>query len=136
MKQLKNRVAVVTGGASGIGRAIAERFAANGMKVVIADIEPSPREETVKALRSTGAEVVGMHCDVANAASVANVAHQVDSTLRSGAHPMQQCRRPAWHFWASDLGKTTLGVGMGSGRQSVGGDPWHPQFRAAHAPAW
>jgi hypothetical protein len=67
MKQLNHRVAVVTGGASGIGRGMAEQFAANGMKVMIADIEAGPREETVEALRATGAEVVGIHCDVASA---------------------------------------------------------------------
>jgi NAD(P)-dependent dehydrogenase (short-subunit alcohol dehydrogenase family) len=77
MKQLNHRVAVVTGGASGIGRGMAEQFAANGMKVMIADIEAGPREETVEALRATGAEVVGIHCDVASAESVANVAKRV-----------------------------------------------------------
>ena len=39
MKDLNGKVAVVTGGASGIGRAMAERFAAEGMKLVLADIE-------------------------------------------------------------------------------------------------
>ena len=39
MKEFRGRVAVVTGAASGIGRAMAERFAAEGMRVVLADIE-------------------------------------------------------------------------------------------------
>ena len=42
MQEFKEKVAVVTGGASGIGRAMADRFAAAGMKVVLADIDPSP----------------------------------------------------------------------------------------------
>ncbi len=39
MKDLEGKVAVITGGASGIGRAVAERAAAEGMKIVLADIE-------------------------------------------------------------------------------------------------
>ena len=39
MKDFKDKVAVVTGGASGIGRGMAERFGAEGMKVVLADVE-------------------------------------------------------------------------------------------------
>jgi NAD(P)-dependent dehydrogenase (short-subunit alcohol dehydrogenase family) len=42
MEQFEGRVAVVTGAASGIGKALAERFAAEGMKVVLADVEPEP----------------------------------------------------------------------------------------------
>ena len=43
MRELKDRVAVVTGAASGIGYAMAERFAAEGMKVVLADVEDAAR---------------------------------------------------------------------------------------------
>ena len=39
MKELKGKVAVITGSASGMGRAVAERFAQEGMKVVLADVE-------------------------------------------------------------------------------------------------
>ena len=42
MRELRNKVAVVTGAASGIGRAMAESFAAQGMRLVLADIEERP----------------------------------------------------------------------------------------------
>jgi NAD(P)-dependent dehydrogenase (short-subunit alcohol dehydrogenase family) len=70
MQDLTGRVAVVTGGASGIGRGMAEAFAARGMKIVIADIETEPLEATTAALREAGAEILGVRCDVADPASV------------------------------------------------------------------
>ena len=53
MDEFEGKVAVVTGGASGIGAAMAAAFAARGMKLVLADIEPGPLEETAHALRGT-----------------------------------------------------------------------------------
>jgi NAD(P)-dependent dehydrogenase (short-subunit alcohol dehydrogenase family) len=72
MRDLEGKVAVVTGGASGIGRAMAARFAADGMQVVIADVEAA-------ALASTAAElgVVGIRTDVADVASVQALADHV-----------------------------------------------------------
>jgi NAD(P)-dependent dehydrogenase (short-subunit alcohol dehydrogenase family) len=70
MRDLTGRVAVVTGGASGIGRGMAEAFAARGMKIVLADIEEEPLEASVRALRNLGAEAHGVRCDVSDAASV------------------------------------------------------------------
>ncbi len=64
IKELRNRVAVVTGGASGIGFALAQRFTAEGMKVVIADIEEQPLQEAVAALGADGAQVHGVRTDV------------------------------------------------------------------------
>ena len=48
MERLQGRVAVVTGAASGIGRALADKFASEGMKVVLADVEEAPLAATAK----------------------------------------------------------------------------------------
>lgn len=64
MKDFKGKVAVVTGAASGIGRATATRFAEEGMKVVMADIEETALEDAVKSLSNAGHEVVGVPTDV------------------------------------------------------------------------
>jgi NAD(P)-dependent dehydrogenase (short-subunit alcohol dehydrogenase family) len=76
MKQFRDRVAVVTGGASGIGFATAERLAAEGMKVVIADIEPGALEAAVKKLETGGATVLGVRTDVSKAEEVERLAQR------------------------------------------------------------
>ena len=70
MDALTGRVAVVTGGASGIGRAVAQAFAAEGMRVVVADIEQPPLAETAAAIAAAGGEVLAVPCDVADWGSV------------------------------------------------------------------
>ena len=74
MDDLHGRVAVITGGASGIGLAFAHRFADAGMKVVLGDIEVPALDAAVAGLREVGAEVLGVQCDVSDAASVHNLA--------------------------------------------------------------
>ena len=64
MKNLSDKVAVITGGASGMGLAFAHRFAAAGMKVAIGDIEEPALEAAVAELVASGAEVFGGRCDV------------------------------------------------------------------------
>ena len=70
MKEFRNRVAVVTGGASGIGRGLAERFAREGMKIVLGDIEQPALDSAVAEMQASGADVLGVRCDVAQYAQV------------------------------------------------------------------
>jgi len=76
MKEFKGKVAVVTGAASGIGRAIAERCAQEGMCVVLADIEKSALDSAAADLTAKGANVLAVQTDVSNAAAVEALAQQ------------------------------------------------------------
>jgi NAD(P)-dependent dehydrogenase (short-subunit alcohol dehydrogenase family) len=70
MKEFKDKVAVITGAASGIGRALAERCAHEGMKVVLADVDVDALATTVAALKATGAPVLAVVTDVSKAQDV------------------------------------------------------------------
>jgi NAD(P)-dependent dehydrogenase (short-subunit alcohol dehydrogenase family) len=65
MQDFQEKVAVITGGASGMGRAFADRFAAEGMKLALADIEEPELARAVDELKAGGADVIGVHTDVA-----------------------------------------------------------------------
>jgi NAD(P)-dependent dehydrogenase (short-subunit alcohol dehydrogenase family) len=70
MKQFAGRVAVITGGAGTLGRAMAARFAREGMTIVLADLLAEPLEQAAAALRSTGATVLAVPTDVSKPESV------------------------------------------------------------------
>lgn len=76
MKELRDRVAVVTGAASGIGRAMAERFAAEGMRVVLADIEEQALRDAERAMSSAGAKVLAVRTDVSSLKDVESLAER------------------------------------------------------------
>jgi NAD(P)-dependent dehydrogenase (short-subunit alcohol dehydrogenase family) len=65
MLDLVGKVAVVTGGASGIGICMARAFAAQGMKLVLADVEQAALDGAVNELTNAGTDAIGMRCDVA-----------------------------------------------------------------------
>ena len=74
MKELRDRVAVVTGAGSGIGAALARRCAAEGMRVVLADVERAAVEGVADELRRGGAEAEAAVVDVRDAAALAGLA--------------------------------------------------------------
>ncbi len=70
MKNFSGRVAVITGAASGLGRAMAERFAREGMKLVLADVNAADLARAEAELRAAGAAVIGVRTDVSKAEDV------------------------------------------------------------------
>ncbi len=76
MKDFAGKTAVVTGAASGMGRAFAERFAAEGMKVVLADIEAPALETAVAQMRDAGHDVIGVRTDVSKQESLNGLAQR------------------------------------------------------------
>jgi NAD(P)-dependent dehydrogenase (short-subunit alcohol dehydrogenase family) len=76
MMRFRDRVAVVTGAASGIGLALAERFAAEGMKVVMADIEAPALAAAAEGLRRSGATLLSAQVDVSRPEDVERLARE------------------------------------------------------------
>lgn len=114
MQQFTGKVAVVTGAASGMGRAFAEKFAAEGMKVVLADIEEPALAEAVQALESAGHSVIGVVTDVSQPESIEALAQRTIEAfgkvhiLCNNAGVEGYLRGPLWEAtdkdWAWTLG--------------------------------
>ncbi len=75
--RLDHKSAVVTGGASGIGRAIAKRFAAAGARVCVLDLDSSQTDAVVREIRAEGGSAEGMACDVADPPQVRAVFERI-----------------------------------------------------------
>jgi NAD(P)-dependent dehydrogenase (short-subunit alcohol dehydrogenase family) len=78
MMILNRKIAIVTGGGSGIGRASARKLAAQGVRVCVADVNVEGGEETVSQIQSEGGQAFFIPCDVTQSAQVAEM---VDATV-------------------------------------------------------
>ena len=77
MKRLKDKVAIITGGADGIGKATAELFAAEGAKVAIWDLNTEKGEALVKQLKADGGEAIFVRANTSDLTSVENATAMV-----------------------------------------------------------
>jgi len=80
-REIKGRVVVITGGAGGIGRALAHSFGKAGAKVAILDLTSSPLDEACAALRRDGIEAMAHACDVTDRAQVEEAMSKVRRTF-------------------------------------------------------
>jgi NAD(P)-dependent dehydrogenase (short-subunit alcohol dehydrogenase family) len=74
MKEFHGKVAVITGGAGGLGRAMAERFARAGMKIALADVDAAALARTAAELKDAGAAVIAVRTDVSSGNDVERLA--------------------------------------------------------------
>ncbi len=137
MKELAGKVAVVTGAASGIGRALAKRFGAEGMRVVLADVELAALDGVSHELAAAGVKALAVRTDVTSPDSVASLAERTYDAF-GAAHVV--CNNAgvfagglSWEAPLSDfewvLGVNTFGVLHGIRafvpRMLASGEPGH-----------
>jgi NAD(P)-dependent dehydrogenase (short-subunit alcohol dehydrogenase family) len=122
VEQFEGRVAVVTGAASGMGLAFAERFVQEGMKVVLADVEKAALDEAVAGLEEAGGDVIGVRTDVSRLEDIEALASKTidafgavhvvcnNAGVESGA-PFADIPPETWHWVLSvDLFGTIYGI--------------------------
>lgn len=121
MKELNGKVAVVTGAASGIGFALSKRFVAEGMQVVMADVEEEALARSATQLEADGADVLGVLCDVSDAAAMRDLAEQTLSAYggvhvvcnNAGVGPAGLMLETTPEEWEWIVGVNVMGVAHG-----------------------
>ena len=90
--KLKGKVAIITGGGTGIGRASALRFAQEGAKVVVAGLEAQPLQEVVERIEGQGGEALAIASDVRIVVDTQRIVLEGSAPFRGVAYPLQQRR--------------------------------------------
>src|SRR5207249_4080718 len=98
MESLKDRTAVVTGGASGIGRALCLAFAGEGARIVVADIDDAGMAETARGVAKAGSKAITVETDVTKLASVQSLADRAFGEFGRG-HVLWSDAGVAVHGW-------------------------------------
>lgn len=121
MKDLKGKVAVITGGAEGIGKALAIMAASKGMKLVLADIDAAKLDATVAEFNAQGVEAIGVRTDVSKADQVDRLAEAAFERF-GNVHLLVNnagvaCAKPVWETtpgdWEWVVGVNLYGVTNG-----------------------
>ena len=159
-----NEVVVVTGGGTGIGRAICEEFARVGAKVAIASRKQEHRDRGVAAVEAVGGQAVGVAVDVRDPDAVASAFDQVEDTLGPVDHlinnaagnfpvPAESMSPGAWRsvnqivldgtfFASTEFARRRLALGEPGSIVNIGatyswtGGPGHAHSAAAKAGVW
>jgi len=145
MKEFAGKVAVITGAAEGIGRAVAEEAAARGMKLVLADVDAARLDATTSELRAKGADADGLRTDVSKPGQVDDLASL--TFARFGrvhllvANAGVACAKPVWETtpgdWEWVMGVNLYGVTNALRaflpRMLAGGDEGHVVATASMA---
>lgn len=100
--QLEGRVAIITGAARGIGRAIATRFAQEGAQVVIDDVDDATGEATAAALAAEGGRVRYVHADIARAEEVTALVRAAEAAFGPVDILVNNALPPSRHVIAND----------------------------------
>jgi NAD(P)-dependent dehydrogenase (short-subunit alcohol dehydrogenase family) len=118
VKQFQGKVAVITGAASGIGRAIAERCARSGVRVVLADMDEAALSEAEAALTGQGATVLAVATDVSKRSDAEDLARRAFDTFgqvhllfnNAGVAAGGAAWEATWNDWEWVIGVNLWGV--------------------------
>jgi NAD(P)-dependent dehydrogenase (short-subunit alcohol dehydrogenase family) len=119
MKEFKDKVAIITGGASGIGWGLAERCVREGMKVVLADIEESALKEAELRLKEIGTDVLAVPTDVSRLSDIEALSQRTIDAFggvhllfnNAGVQAGGSMRKPLWENTVADW-EWLLGVNL------------------------